>query len=168
MKYDMLISIDPGKKGTICSHRDDQDFALVQKVEYNVKGFQAQLIELTQGRKPVVYVEKVQLYAGDTSVPGKVFQLQKLFNHFSQITTTLINFGIQVVEVTPRVWQDMTVGAIAGETKQQRKARVRDYVREAIKSQKVVYKGYRGLNLENADAMCIMIYGYRACYLKSL
>lgn len=144
-----LIAIDPGLSGGIAYHHNGSSKAFkMPKQSTDLRDLLKHF--LTIGENHICFIEKVGTNPKDLLEPGKIFRLQKMLKNYEQTKAILETMNIQVVEVMSFVWQRRLFGKLKME-KPARKKIFKEYAQENFPSIKV--------NLANADALCILIYG---------
>lgn len=173
--YKMLMGIDPGTSGSICSMLYDpktnscgslRSFAMRKKVEKKFVALGIEeihdhlnyLVNGTTHSGHIIFIEKIQMFHSDNDVPGKAFQMQKLHNHVSQLIGAMKIRQMNCIEVPPATWQSQ-LGFKKFKEKKDRKNAYKDFAQQKFPSMKV--------NLSNADALCILEYGRRRAMYES-
>jgi len=144
----ITIAIDPGTNGAgaisgFTSHGDTLVLPIDKTQEW------ANTISKEWGRPIQVFIERVQMWAGDNDTPGKAMMMQRLFRQQAELVGYFQALGCDVVEVHARTWQkhyptDKGIG------KTERKAQLRNKAAELYPFNKV--------NLKNCDALLLLDY----------
>lgn len=146
---DLLISIDPGSSGAICTYKNKRITA-VNMPEDAVK-LKDYLIQVMEGSKTFFcFIERVSMFHSDMNDKGKVFQIQKMMANYERLKTVLKLLEIPYYEVGSREWQKIFLGERKFESKSDRKRALKHLAQKKVKQIKVTMK--------NCDALLILIY----------
>ncbi|HLF52781.1 hypothetical protein [Flavobacterium sp.] len=168
----MIIAIDPGASGAVASVLYDpktnqsaslRNFALGNKIKTEKGKYKNvavgikeihdhlnYLVHDTTHSGHVIFIEKIQMFHSDNDSPGKAFQMQKLHNHVSQLIGAMKIRQMNCIEVFPGTWQSQ-LRFKKLKSKTDRKNLYKTFAQEKFPSIK--------MNLNNADAFCILEYG---------
>lgn len=105
----------------------------------------------------IVFIEKVQLWQGDTG-GGKQFRIAKMLSQYTTLITTLDAQKIPLVEVAPITWQKELGLHFPDEEKQVRKNRYKRFAAKTFPGTKPT--------LRTADALCLLEFGIRTATLR--
>lgn len=150
--FDCIIGIDPGVSNGGIAAKTRNGLEL-NKNPRKLK----EMITIFNGfgeysKSPLAVIEHVQLYNRDMDVPGKLFGLQKLFNHYKLLIEALSYMEIPYLDVYPTTWQSSLNLKIKGfESDKDRKNR---YKRVAQR----YYPGVK-VTLWNSDALLLTYFG---------
>lgn len=156
----MVVGIDPGTQGGVAyMHRTASQTKVIKNPTDigDFLQFMQYLNQISQG-EIMVFHEKVNMYAGDMSNPGKALQMQKLFKRVNQKNALLSQAGIPFIEVNPVSWQSalrLRPKREKGESKEKFKKRRK----ELYKARAASDYGHIKATLWNSDALCILSYG---------
>lgn len=153
LKIDCIIAIDAGANGGISVYSQGQVESV--KMPKNIKDV-AEYINYWKGiRKPIVFLEKINVRPDDASVGadgkvnmGKLYRIQKMMANFESLKAAIQFCDVPYVLVHPMKWQSGLKLRIKGEEKTERKARYKSIAKSFYPRQNVT--------LWNADALLIM------------
>lgn len=153
MRFDKILSIDPGSSGGIAIYH--KGTVLVQKMPADVKELHKIVAYHSDNCKPVCFLEKVQVFMSDSDEEnkGKQFNIAKMLANYESLKTILAICGMPFIEVAPRTWQSQLNLVVKGESKTERKQRYKRAAKEY----------YPNINVTNwnGDALCILQFGMR-------
>jgi hypothetical protein len=151
-----LFGIDPGKSnGGIVKYNGERYESWPLKKMNTFEGMvdffkdQSKICKL-----PLVFLEKITSFAGDYNDPtqrGRIFQMNKLKEHYVEIKSALKISGIPFIEVMPMSWMKYLQVHIAKEERAIRKKRFICIAKDEFPGNKVV--GW------NADAFLLIAFG---------
>lgn len=150
-----LFGVDPGRSnGGVVRFKDNRyECTPIKKMNTfesmcDFWKYQAEICEL-----PLIFLEKINLYAGDFEDRGRMFQMKKLQDHYVELKSAIKSSGIKFIEVMPISWQSYLKVHIKNEESAIRKRRFKDIAKYWFEGQNVV--GW------NADAFLILDFGRR-------
>jgi len=158
---DCIIGIDVGKKGGIAIyyrgkykvHRMPNDITLLNNLLTHYRDVSETIL---------VLIESVRLWPGDIKQKpnepdektfGRINRLQQMVGMFEKIKAIMLVGGIPYMEIHPGTWQSYL------NLKANRSMDVRDRKRVYQKFASSVFP--EKINMDVADAVCILIYGIR-------
>lgn len=148
-----IIGIDCGLGGGIAVWRKDHATAIA--MPDTVNKMQEFLLSIKEAYgDPLIFIEKVQAWAGGDDVPGKKFAINKMLANYEQILTVIKLSGLKYVEVFAATWQS-TLGLRMPKdkrTKAERKASYKHYAQNCFPECSVT--------LKTSDALCILQFGF--------
>lgn len=109
---------------------------------------------------PLVILEMITTYPIDSKEIGRMYQLQKLKNHYAEIRACLKINSIPYIEVMPVVWQKYLKIHIKREDYSIRKHRYQDIAKDLYPQIKVT--------LKNCDSLLLIEFGKRKLYYDPL
>ena len=159
----LIIGIDPGASGGISFHSETKTVSAIKMPE-TAKSLFDFLDSLKQhsernNEKPLVFIEKVNLFNSDQDTPGKSFGIMKLLANFERLQTCCQILEIPFVLVPSVTWQkELNLKNQKGEKKTERKKKYADLARAYFPELKI--------NLQTADALCLLIFGKKKLKLN--
>lgn len=146
----LIIAIDPGASGAICSLKNGQ-VSVVNMPDkiFDLKVYFQGLIEGVDSS--FCFIERVQSWVADDSQPGKRFGIEKMLRQYTEIKTVLTMLEIPFHETQARSWQKIFLNGEKFEEKKDRKARLKEICQQKFRHIKVT--------LKNCDALLILLYG---------
>lgn len=146
----LIIAIDPGKSGAICSIKNGQ-VSVVNMPEkiFDLKQYFQGLIEGADSS--FCFIERVQSWVGDERQAGKRFGIEKMLRQYTELKTVLTMLDIPFHETQARSWQKIFLNGEKFEEKKHRKSRLKEICQEKFPQIKVT--------LKNCDALLILLYG---------
>jgi hypothetical protein len=158
--FDCILGIDPGvSNGGIVAKTKN-----TVELSKNPRKL-SDMITLLNGikeysRSPMAVIEHISLYAGDLSVPGKIYGLQKLFNHYTLLTQAVSYLEIPYLDVFPATWQSgLNLKVKYSESSKERKNRYKRVAQSYFPGVKVT--------LWNSDALLLAMFGMKALTLHN-
>ena len=151
MNFDCIIGIDPGSNGGLAILRPNQNVQTIRmpKDLKELKGYFDYINSIC--KRPIIFLEKVQLRHDDVGSPGKAFRIQQLLASFQKLKDIIEFANIPYCLVHPISWQSYLKLVKKNEEKKERKNRYKsaaEYYYPEIKA-----------TLWNADAVLIMHFG---------
>lgn len=144
-----IFGIDPGKSnGAIAKYSDRgiETWNLNKFRDFDDMcdfwEYQASICEM-----PLSILEKITTYPEDAKNTGKMFQLQKLKEHYTELRASMRTNNIKFIEVMPHYWQDVLRIRKKGEDYNIRKRRHKDIAEDWFLGTKVT--------LHNCDALLL-------------
>ena len=148
MIFDRYIGIDPGKGGAIASIAKDDIKPVAVSMPKSVEDMSEYLKYLKSiSECPIACIEKVSLWRGDADL-GKAFGIEKLTANFKELTTILMLTKIPFIQVYPIQWQTYLRATKKGESRDDRKRRLKELAIQKWPTNKIT--------LINADSLLIM------------
>lgn len=151
MKIDCVIGIDVGANGGIATWFPGR--IEVIKMPKNLIDLRNYFDHIkTIAENPVVFIEHQQAWIQDVNENnGKIFNIQKLLDSYSELKTILKMLNIKYIPVRAQVWQSYLQFKLKGKEKKERK--------EIYKA--AANKWYPQINVTmwNSDALCILHFG---------
>lgn len=151
-----MIGVDPGAGGGIAYHSETKEVTAVKMPPSRKETF-----EFISGlkkhchffnEKPLVFIEKVQMFHSDSEEGGKQFGIIKLLANLETFKTVFEILDIPFVLVPSQTWQkELGFKRVKGEKKAERKIKYRDAA--------TVFFPHTKPNLQTADALCLLIFG---------
>lgn len=159
----LIIGIDPGRNGGISFFSQTKTVSAVKMPETRKQTFEffSSLKQHSErnNEKPLVFIEKVNLFNSDKETPGKDFGIMKLLGNFESLQTCLEILEIPFVLVPSQTWQkELNLKNQKGEEKKERKKRYAELARAFFPELKVT--------LQTADALCLLIFGKKKLKLN--
>ncbi len=171
--YKVLIGVDPGTSGAMCSMLYDtatnRGFSVrSETMDKKVKGENGNtrhivktvkeihdhlnfLINETANSGHLIFIEKIQMHThkkDDPALMWKMRNLQTLQKNYNKIMSIFQLRGFKYVEITPQTWQKHF--GIKEKERKDRKNAYKIIAHRKFPNQKVT--------LKNADALCILEY----------
>lgn len=146
----LIITIDPGSNGAICTYRIKQitSVNMPENLLPDLKDYLLSLIEIEPDC--ICFIEKLQMMPMDLKVGGKVFGIQKMLANYERLKTLIQMLDIPLYEIHPKEWQKPFLGNKKFKEKNHRKAYLKVIAKRKIKTVKVT--------LKNCDALLMLIY----------
>lgn len=151
MNFDCIIGVDPGSNGGLAIWRPNQNVQTIRmpKDLKELKGYFDYINSIC--KRPIIFLEKVQLRHDDVGSPGKAFRIKQLLESFQKLKDIIEFANIPYCLVHPISWQIYLKLVKKNEEKKERKNR---YKRAAE-----FYYPEINATLWNADAVLIMHFG---------
>lgn len=138
-----IITIDPGKSngGIVKFNGERFESWPIKKME-NFESicdffkYQAEICKL-----PLIFLEKITSFTKDYSDPknrGRIFQMNKLKDHYVELKSAIKVSKMQFIEVMPYHWQKYINVHISNEESQVRKQRFKDIAKDWYQGQNIV------------------------------
>lgn len=152
---DLIIAIDPGANGAICSLKNGRvEVVNMPKEIFNLKQYFQGLIDGV--KEPYCFIERVHAWVKDDA-PEKRFGIEKLVKQYNQIKTVMEMLDIPFHETNSRSWQKTFLGEQKFKNttkgKSERKAKLKE-----ICEYKFARFPYIKVTLKNCDALLILLY----------
>lgn len=160
LDFDRIIGIDPGVAGGIAVHTEGMPVT-VWKMPREASTLAEIFAACRDGRRPVAFIEKVNVRPDDVSVRGnkadvgKLYRIQRMLSNYEAMKALLEASGIPFVMVHPSRWQ-----TALGIRKYREEKRARKNRYKAVASS--LYGNDVDVTLWNADALLIMHFGLLA------
>lgn len=155
IKYDSILSIDPGKSnGCISIFRNGITTCKAISKMKDVSGITTVLKYYQEiSENMIVFIEKVSTLPPSIYVnePYRAIQMGKLLKHHAGLIAILTVLNIDFIEVHSRKWQSYLRLVLKGEDQKERKKRYRSFAQKC-------YPEIRA-TLVNSDALCLLQYG---------
>lgn len=152
----LLIGVDPGAGGGIAYHGETKETTAVK-----MPGSRKEIFDFFSemkkhccfsNQKPLVFIEKIQMFHSDSDTGGKQFGIMKLLANFETLQTVFEILELPFVLVPSQTWQkELGFKRVKGEKKAERKIKYRDTA--------TVFFPHTKPTLQTADALCLLIFG---------
>jgi len=144
----IYVSVDCGVNGGI-AHQIDNGVAGAVKMPRETKPLKDHIDSLSKmALRKIAVVEQVGAWVGDD--PKKKMGIQKLRDNYTTIKIRLIDAGFEVIDVSPRKWMGDLYLERRGESKKDRKNRLKMFAASMFPHLKVT--------LNTADALCLLVW----------
>lgn len=146
-----ICGIDPGASGGIAFYANERTVSAIP-----MPGEPKELWEYfnflrdTYGHY-IVFIERVNVWRGDSSTPGKDFGIAKMLQQYAGVTAIIKALGLPLIEVASISWQKELNLYQKTPDKTLRKNAYKRYAAKKYPTLKPT--------LKTADALCIMSYG---------
>ena len=153
MKYDCFIGIDPGKNGgiAIIDYTGLRTFKMPASIRMMVEILET---EAKSHSDCLVLIERVGMYRTDPGKGGKVFNIAKMIENFTECRSALKMAGMNFKLVESRKWQGYLRLNNKTDSQTQRKNRFKDFAQSMFPNVKIT--------LATSDATCLAIFAYKA------
>jgi len=175
MNYDKVIGIDPGASGGIavwtknglgCKKMPTYEVKKKKLTkngnpsisnETDIRGLQDIFLQQKQGYNPIIFLERVQMWHGDSKDEnaGKQFRIAKLLANYEKLKAVIEICDIPYVQVMPKQWQSYLNLVLKGKSDADRKRRYIRFASEKYQMKAVAWNG---------DAICLVQFGREKLY----
>ena len=153
MNYNAYIGIDPGKNGglAIIDYIGLRTFKMPASIRLMVEILET---ESKMHSNCLVLIERVGMYRTDIKKGGKVFNIAKMIENFTECRSALKMAGMNFKLVESRKWQGYLRLNNKQDTQTQRKNRFKAFAQSMYPESKIT--------LATSDATCLAIFAYKA------